>query len=55
MYPMRHKNEVLQIFFEWKKMVENQTDKKIKKIELDNSEEYTYDPFLKLCRGEGIV
>ena len=55
MYPMRHKNEVLRIFMEWKKMVENQTDKKIKKLRSDNSGEYTYDPFLKVCRDEGIV
>ena len=55
MYPMRHKNEVFQIFFEWKKMVENQTNKKIKKLRLDNGEEYTYDSFLKVCRGVGIV
>ena len=55
MYPTRHKNEVLQIFLEWKKMVENQTDKKIKKLRSDNGGEYTYDPFLKVCRDEGIV
>ena len=55
MYPMRHKNEVLQIFLEWKKMVENQTDRKIKKLRSDNGGEYTYDPFLKVCRDEGIV
>ena len=52
---MRHKNEVLQIFLEWKKMVENQTDRKIKKLRSDNGGEYTYDPFLKVCRDEGIV
>ena len=54
MYPMRHKNEVLQIFLEWKKMVENHMDRKIKKLRSDNSGEYTYDPFLKVCRDEGI-
>ena len=55
MHPMRHKNKVLQIFLEWKKMVENQTDRKIKKLRLDNNGEYTYDSFLKVCRDEGIV
>ena len=55
MYPMRHKNEVLQIFLEWKKMVKNQTDKKIKKLRSDNGGEYTYDLFLKVCRDEGII
>ena len=55
MYPMRHRNEVLQIFLEWKKMVENQTNRKIKKLRSGNGGEYTYDPFLKVCRDEGIV
>ena len=50
MYSMRHKNEFLQIFLKWKKMVENQTDLKIKKLRSDNSGEYTYDPFLKVSR-----
>ena len=55
MYCMRNKNEVLQIFLEWKKMVENQTDRKIKRLRSDNGGEYTYGPFLKVCEDEGIV
>ena len=43
------------MFLEWKKMVVNQTDKKIKRLRSDNGGEYTYDPFLKVCRDEGIV
>ena len=53
MYPMRHKNEVLQIFLEWKKMVENQTNKKIKKLRSDNGGEYTYNSFLKYAEMKG--
>ena len=40
---------------EWKKMEENQTDRKIKKLRSDNGGQFTYDPFLKECRDEGIV
>ena len=46
MYPMRHRNEVLQIFLKWNKMVENQ--RKSKKLRSDNGGEYTYDAFLKV-------
>ena len=40
MYLMRHKGKVLEIFLEWKKMVENQTDRKIKKLRSDNRAEF---------------
>ncbi|KAM1649747.1 hypothetical protein ACFXTN_002536 [Malus domestica] len=36
-------------------MIENQTGKKIKVLRSDNGGEYTSDPFLKVCREEGIV
>lgn len=54
-YTMKHKDEVLGIFLNWKKMVENQTGKKIKVFRSDNGGEYTFDPFLKVCKEEGIV
>ena len=34
---------------------ESDADRKIKKLRSDNGGEYTYDPFLKVCRDEGIV
>jgi transposase InsO family protein len=52
---MRHKNEVLDIFLNWKKMVETQTGRKIKKLRSDNGGEYKSDPFLQVCQEEGIV
>ena len=52
---MKHKDEVLDIFLSWKQMVETQTGRKIKKLRSDNGGEYRYDPFLKVCREEGIV
>jgi transposase InsO family protein len=53
-YNMKHKNEVLRIFLTWKKMIETQTGRKIKRLRSDNSGEYTSDPFLKICQNEGI-
>lgn len=52
---MNHKDEVLSVFLNWKKMVENQTGRKIKVLRTDNGGEYTSDPFHKACREEGIV
>ncbi|KAM1838444.1 hypothetical protein ACFX14_020106 [Malus domestica] len=54
-YTMKHKSEVLSIFLGWKKMVENQTGRKIKILRSDNGGEYTSDPFFKVCKEEGIV
>ena len=53
-YTMKHKHEVLEKFVEWKKRVELQTGRKIKKLRSDNRGEYKSDPFLQLCREEGI-
>ncbi|KAH9670812.1 Integrase catalytic domain-containing protein [Citrus sinensis] len=53
-YTMRAKDEVLEIFMKWKKLVETQTDRKIKVLRSDNGGEYTSDPFLQLCQNEGI-
>ncbi|KAM5552956.1 hypothetical protein ABKV19_025277 [Rosa sericea] len=54
-YTMKHKDEVLDIFVKWKKMIETQTGRKIKRLRSDNGGEYKSDPFLKLCQDEGIV
>ncbi|KAI5338265.1 hypothetical protein L3X38_017536 [Prunus dulcis] len=54
-YTMKHKDKVLNIFLNWKKMVETHTGKKLKTLRSDNIGEYTSDPFFKLCRDEGIV
>ena len=52
---MQHKNEVLDIFLKWKKMIETQTSRKIKRLRSDNGGEYKSDPFLQVCQDEGIV
>ncbi|KAH9684587.1 hypothetical protein KPL70_013604 [Citrus sinensis] len=47
-YTMRAKDEVLEIFVKWKKLVETQVGRKIKVLRSDNRGEYTSDPFLQV-------
>ena len=54
-YSMKHKDEVLEVFLTWKKMIEVQTGKKIKVLRLDNGGEYKSDLFLKVCKKERIM
>ncbi|KAL5850870.1 hypothetical protein ACOSQ4_008883 [Xanthoceras sorbifolium] len=54
-YTMKSKDEVLECFLKWKKMIETQTGKKIKRLRTDNGGEYRSDPFDKICQDEGIV
>ncbi|CAL8167989.1 unnamed protein product [Prunus armeniaca] len=49
-YTMKCKDELLKIFLKWKKMIETQTDRKIKTLISDNGGEYKYDPFLEVCQ-----
>ena len=51
---MRHKDEVLDIFLKWKKLIETQIGRKIKRLRFDNGGECKFDPFLKVCQDEGI-
>ncbi|KAH9670687.1 retrovirus-related pol polyprotein from transposon TNT 1-94-like protein [Citrus sinensis] len=53
-YTIQAKDEVLEIFVKWKKLVETQTGRKIKVLRSDNGGEYTSDPFLQVCQNEGI-
>ena len=52
---MKHNDEVLDIFLQWKKMIETQTGKKIKRFKSENAGEYKSDPFMKYCQNEGII
>ncbi|GMP36216.1 hypothetical protein CsSME_00008418 [Camellia sinensis var. sinensis] len=54
-YTMKHKDEVLDIFLTWKKMIETQTGRRIKKLRSDTGGEYTSDPFFEVCQNAGIV
>ncbi|GJV08629.1 retrovirus-related pol polyprotein from transposon TNT 1-94 [Tanacetum coccineum] len=49
---LRHKNEAFIKFKEWKQLVENQTGRKLKKLQTDNSLEFCNQEFMKLVQGE---
>jgi len=51
---MKKKDEVLSRFVEFKAVVENQTNKKIKASRSDNGGEYISNAFRDLCAKEGI-
>ena len=51
---MKGKNEVFDKFKEYKALVENQTDRKIKTLRLDNGGEFTSEEFKELCRESRI-
>ncbi|KAH9673193.1 Integrase catalytic domain-containing protein [Citrus sinensis] len=53
-YTMRVKDEVLEIFVKWNKLVETQIGRKIKVLRSNNEGEYTSDPFLQVYQNEGI-
>ena len=53
-YTLRSKDEVFETFLVWKKMVENQTGRKIKVLRSNNGTEYRNDQFLIFCKKEGI-
>jgi len=51
---MKNKDEVLSRFVEFKVLVENHTNKKIKSLRSDNKGEYISNAFRDLCAKEGI-
>ena len=53
-YFLKEKSEVFSKFKEYKALVENQTDRKIKIQQSDNGVEFTSEEFKKLCR-ESII
>ena len=53
-YFLKGKNEVFNKFKEYKALVENQTERKIKTLSLDNGGEFTSEEFKELCREFGI-
>ena len=54
MYTLKSKDEVFKTFLVWKKMVENQTGRKIKVLRSDSGTEYRNDQFSIFCKKEGI-
>ena len=54
MHMLKSKDVVFETFLVWKKMVENQTGRKIKVLRSDNGTEYRNDQFSYFCKKEGI-
>ena len=53
-YFMKKKDEVFNKFKEFKALIENHTEKKIKTFRSDNGEEFTSNEFKELCKDSGI-
>lgn len=54
-YFLKAKSEVLETFKEFKQMVENQTERRIKVIRTDNGTEYCGNDFELFCKRGGII
>ena len=54
-YFLRTKDEAFKRFVEWKKMVEVQVERKVKKLRIDNILEFCNQRFDQFCKDEGIV
>lgn len=54
-YFIRTKDEAFDKFVEWKKMVEIQSEREVKKLRTDNGLEYCNHMFDRLCKEEGTV
>ena len=53
-YFMKNKDEVFNKFKEFKALIENHTEKKIKTFRSDNGGEFTSNEFKELCKDSGI-
>ncbi|KAH9684673.1 DNA (cytosine-5)-methyltransferase 1B [Citrus sinensis] len=54
-YVLKHKNEALGKFKEWITLIENQTEKKIKRLRTDNGMEYCSKEFEDFYKSKGIA
>ena len=53
-YFMKNKNEVFNKFKEFKALIENHTEKKIKNFRSNNGREFTSNEFKDLCKIQGL-
>ena len=53
-YFMKNKDEVFSKFKEFKALIENHTENKIKTFRSDNGREFTSNKFKDLCKESGI-
>jgi transposase InsO family protein len=54
-YFLKHKNDALTAFKQWKALVENKTTRKLKKLRTDNGLEFCNGEFDSLCADHGIA
>jgi transposase InsO family protein len=54
-YFLKDKSEAFSTFKEWKVMIKNQTEKKVKKLRTDNGMEFCSNEFKAYCKSQGIV
>ena len=53
-YPIRTKDRVFSIFFDWLAMVENQTSRKLKCLRTDNGGEFKSDEFVNFAENAAL-
>lgn len=53
-YFIKHKHDVLDYFYQFKALVENQSGHLIKKLRMDSGGEYISNDFIKYCKDHGI-
>ena len=54
-FPLRTKDQILEKFKTWKALVENQIDKRIKTLRIDNGLEFCNREFDEFCNTHGII
>jgi transposase InsO family protein len=52
---LKNKSEAFSAFNQWKVMIENQTEKKVKILRSDNGMEFCSNEFKAYCKSQGIV
>jgi hypothetical protein len=55
LYLLRSKDETLEMFIKYKTEVENQKNKRIKRLRTDRDGEYESNPFSEFCEQNGII
>ena len=55
LYLLKFKDEALEMFIKYKTKVENQKNKRIKRLRTDRGGEYKSNPFSEFCEQNGII
>ncbi|KAH9679839.1 hypothetical protein KPL71_026297 [Citrus sinensis] len=54
-YVLKHKSEAFEKFKDWLTLIENQTERRVKRLRIDNGLEYCCNDFEQLCIKKGIA